>query len=116
MAVPRTLPSLLLATTGRRTGARRQTPLLRLDTESGWVVAGTNWGRRATPDWVLNLEANPEAEVDIDGRSWPVVASPVAEDDRPAVWAAFNAMWPGYASYREWASSRVIRLFRLQRR
>jgi hypothetical protein len=44
------LPSLVLTTTGRRTGQSRCQPLLYTLDEDGYVVAATNWGLPATPD------------------------------------------------------------------
>src|SRR4029450_3315772 len=64
----RDLPSLLLTTTGRRTGTPHPTPLLYVPDGDGFVVIGSNWGQRHHPSWTVNLIANPAATVSVGGR------------------------------------------------
>jgi F420H(2)-dependent quinone reductase len=46
---PRAVPSLVLTTTGRRTGERRTTPVLYLRDSERYVVVASNYGRRRHP-------------------------------------------------------------------
>ncbi len=52
---------LVLATTGRRSGLTRKTPVTYLPYEDGYLIGGGAGGQKATPDWVLNLRASPRA-------------------------------------------------------
>ena len=52
-------PTLLLTTTGRRTGKPRATPLLFLEDNGRLVVIGSRGGRSAQASWYLNLLALP---------------------------------------------------------
>jgi len=54
--------TLLLTTTGRKSGKPRQTPLeYRREEGSGYCLITAGWGGRT--DWRRNLEANPRAHV-----------------------------------------------------
>ena len=57
------IPVIMLTTTGAKTGKARSIPLIGIPMEDRLVVIGSNYGTKATPDWVHNLEANPAAEV-----------------------------------------------------
>ena len=63
---------LLLHTTGRRTGKEYVNPLVYLPDGGRWVVVGSKGGAPADPDWVRNLEANPEATSPSGKTSTPV--------------------------------------------
>jgi F420H(2)-dependent quinone reductase len=59
------MPMLLLTTWGRRTGKLRTTPLLYLPVDDVFVLVASNGGARRHPTWWFNLQANPEALVQI---------------------------------------------------
>ena len=119
------LPLLLLETTGRRSGARRVTPLLYVaaqDPASGGVdsflLAGTNWGQRQQPGWVFNLLAAPHAVVSLRGQSFPVTARVLGGQERAEAWPLLLKVWPAYDEYARRVSSssgREIMVFRLER-
>src|SRR5690349_20450013 len=62
------LPSLLLTTTGRRSGLPRTQTLLYATDGDGYVVVASNWGQPHHPAWSLNLLDNPVATVALRGR------------------------------------------------
>ena len=110
------VPSLVLHTTGARSGEPRDTYLMYTPLGGGrLVVAGTSFARDRHPAWTYNLLAHPDAAVSIRGRRYPVRASVIEDDaERDAVWARIEAQWPGYRGY-ERDSGRVVRLFALRR-
>ncbi|MFE6971528.1 nitroreductase family deazaflavin-dependent oxidoreductase [Isoptericola sp. NPDC057653] len=110
------VPSLVLHTTGARSGEPRDTYLMYTPLGAGrLVVAGTSFARDRHPAWTYNLLAHPDAAVSIRGRRYPVRATLVEDDaERDAVWERIEAQWPGYRAY-ERDSGRVVRLFRLER-
>ena len=59
------VPSLLLTTTGRRTGLRRTVPLIYARDGDAYVVTGSNYGQAHAPAWALNLLADPAAVVTV---------------------------------------------------
>jgi deazaflavin-dependent oxidoreductase (nitroreductase family) len=110
------LPSLLITTTGRRTGQPRSNPLLYAPDGVAFVVIGSNWGQHHHPAWSSNLLANPEATVTVDGQRIAVRARRVSGAERARLRALLLGVWPGYADYERRSGGRDLRLFRLERR
>jgi deazaflavin-dependent oxidoreductase (nitroreductase family) len=105
------LPQLLLTTTGRKSGLPRTVTLLYGPTEEGALLIGSNFGQANHPAWALNLEATPEARVQIGDVVTPVVARPVTDPaEREGVWSQMVDMYPGYAMYRS-RTGRDIKVF-----
>jgi deazaflavin-dependent oxidoreductase (nitroreductase family) len=107
------LPSMLLTTTGRRTGQPRTQPLLYVRDGDGYVVIGSNWGQPHQPAWALNLVAEPRAVVTLGGRQIPVRAACAAGEERERLLGLLLAMWPAYETYRQRAGDRELMVFRL---
>jgi deazaflavin-dependent oxidoreductase (nitroreductase family) len=115
LATPTSVPTFFLTTIGRRTGRRRTVPVSFVVDNGDYVIVGTNWGKRTTPDWTLNLSANPRASIETHREAVQVDARLVPEDDRARIWDALIAIWPPYATYRERAQGRDVAMFRLVR-
>jgi deazaflavin-dependent oxidoreductase (nitroreductase family) len=110
------LPSLVLTTTGRRSGQPRETPLMCVPEPGGsFLVLGSNFGRDAHPAWTGNLLATPEATVSYDARDIPVRAALLEGAARDEAWAAALRTWPTFATYQS-RIDRTIRVFRLSPR
>jgi deazaflavin-dependent oxidoreductase (nitroreductase family) len=108
------VPSLVLHTTGAKSGAPRDSALMYTpDGHGRAIVAGTSFARDRHPGWTYNLLAHPDAAITVRGRRIPVRATVIPDDERDAAWARIEAQWPGYRAY-ERESGRVVRLFRLQ--
>lgn len=108
------LPSLLITTTGRKTGLPRRNPLSYLRDGDAFVVVGTNWGQDRPPAWVFNLLATPVALVTVRGADLAVRAEEVTDGaDHARLWAAIVAGWPSYQTYLTTAGDRPVRIFRL---
>jgi len=108
-------PILLLTTTGRKSGQQRTAPVIYLRDGERLVVIGSNAGNLRTPAWALNLEANPDAEVEI-GRDRRAVRGRVATgDERADLWRRFTQHYSGFDDY-EANVTRDIRLFVLEPR
>ena len=106
------LPSLVLTTTGRKTGQPRTAPLATLPVDDGFLVVGSNFGREHHPAWTGNLLANPDATVSFRGKEIPVTAQLLDDDEKAAVWPQLTTLWPTYDRYVE-RSGRNLRVFRL---
>ena len=105
---------LLLTTVGRRSGRPRTVPLGGFQHGVDVVVAGTNGGLSKLPDWVLNLSANPAAELQIGSEHYPAVAEFLDGHEWETLWAELTRTYPGYADARRWAHRRIP-LIRLRR-
>lgn len=105
-------PILLLNTVGRKSGQRRTSPLLYRQDGDRYLIAGSHRGAATHPAWVLNLRANPAAEVEIGKKTIPVTATEVPVAERDAVWAKLDAIYASYADYRA-KTDRTIPIFAL---
>lgn len=95
------LPVISLTTTGRRSGLPRRTRLIAIPVDETLALLGTNFGRRTTPAWTLNLRANPVATIDHEGTTATVTASPATSEERAAILAAAAARFAGTVSFEE---------------
>ncbi|WP_091295678.1 nitroreductase family deazaflavin-dependent oxidoreductase [Micromonospora halophytica] len=107
------VPSLVVTTTGRRSGLPRSNPLLYVPDGDAYVVIGSNWGQRHQPGWAMNLLAEPTAEVDVKGRRLPVRAEVATGAEHDRLWQLLVTEWPAYRTYVARAGDRQIRIFRL---
>ncbi|MBO4206271.1 nitroreductase family deazaflavin-dependent oxidoreductase [Micromonospora echinofusca] len=107
------IPSLIITTTGRRSGQPRSNPLLYVRDGDGYVVIGSNWGQTHQPAWALNLLADPGAEVTVGGQRIRVRAELATGAERDRLWQLLVTEWPAYETYVERAGGRDIRIFRL---
>jgi deazaflavin-dependent oxidoreductase (nitroreductase family) len=94
---------LLLHTTGRRTGREYVNPVAYLPDDGRWAVFGSKGGALTDPDWVRNLEANPDALIEVGTETIPVRATKILreEPERDELYARQVARMPGFAEYEE---------------
>jgi deazaflavin-dependent oxidoreductase (nitroreductase family) len=105
------LPTLLLTTTGRKSGQPRTVPLIYAPDGDRFVVTASNWGQQTHPAWSANLLAEPRATVLLsDGREFPVRATLAEGAERDRVWPLVTRVWPAYDTYVV-RSGRDIRVF-----
>ena len=106
-------PALLLATTGAKTGKRRESPLLYVRDGDAFVVVGTNWGGERHPAWTGNLMKNPNAQIETAGEQLDVTAELADEATWQRLWPKMGAMYAGYDKYLERLKHRTPRMFLL---
>jgi deazaflavin-dependent oxidoreductase (nitroreductase family) len=109
------LPSLVLTTTGAKSGQKRTTPLATKPEGDHWYVVGSNFGREKHPAWTANLMAHPDAEVSYKGKTTLVRAHLLTAEEKAEVWPKLVDFYPNYDVYVE-RSGRDIRVFRLDPR
>ncbi len=108
------MPVVQLTTVGRRTGEPR-TVLLTAPLHDGeaYVVVGSRGGDDAHPAWFLNLSAQPDVEVGVQGERRPMRARVLAGEERAEVWAQVTDRYPHYAGYQR-RTQRELPLVRLE--
>jgi deazaflavin-dependent oxidoreductase (nitroreductase family) len=102
------LPVIMLTTTGAKSGQPRQAPLLAGVDGERLILFATNFGGEKNPAWYYNLTTHPNVTVTYRNRSAPYTARPATAAEREQYWPLADAMYPGYASYRQRASHREI--------
>ncbi len=94
-------PVLLLATTGRRTGQRREVALMYLEDGGRYLVVPANAARPDEPPlWWRNLQADPTAEVLVGGTWRPVRGDALDDDERDRVWPRMTAHNPNWGRFQ----------------
>jgi F420H(2)-dependent quinone reductase len=79
--IPGGPPSLLLRTTGAKSGQARTTALAYTRDGDDYVIAASNGGAPRSPGWYYNLKANPDAEINVGPKGLAVTARPVLPGD-----------------------------------
>lgn len=108
------LPVITLATTGARTGRRREVPLVGVPSGDQIAIIGTRFGQSRTPGWYFNLRADPTAEVGYRGRAVPVVAREAEGAEREAAWDRGCQIYAGYQAYARRLDHRQIHVMVLE--
>jgi deazaflavin-dependent oxidoreductase (nitroreductase family) len=101
------VPTLLLTTTGRRSGQPRTTPLIFGRDGDDYLVIASQGGAPTHPQWFLNLQVCPEAEIQVRDERMLVTARAASDDERPGLWATMARVWPNYDAYQS-RTERVI--------
>lgn len=91
---------LLLTVRGRRSGRTFTVPLMFVRDGEDLVVAASNGGVDREPQWWLNLQHSPHAEVEIADKTLNVTASQVDDTQRAAMWARLCQAYRGFAGYQ----------------
>ena len=94
------VPTLLLTTTGRKSGVKRRTALIYGRDNADYVVVASKGGTPEHPAWYLNLEADPEVEIQVLDTVLPATARTVSGEDRERLWALMRQIWPAYDEYQ----------------
>jgi deazaflavin-dependent oxidoreductase (nitroreductase family) len=106
-AFPWGVPILLLTTIGRKSGQKKTTPLLYLEDGERVVVVGSQGGMRKHPQWFLNVQQNPEVEVQI-GREVRNLRARVANPEEHALlWPRLVDLYADFATYQAWTDRAI---------
>ena len=94
------VPTLLLTATGRRTGQKRTSALIFGRDGDDYLVVASMGGAPSHPIWYLNLQANPEATVQVKEDTLTVVARTASAAEKPRLWKIVTDVWPNYDVYQ----------------
>ena len=92
--------TLLLTTTGRKTGRPTTTPLIYERAGDDYVVVASKGGAPAHPGWYRNLAKNPRVEVQVKGDVFPAQARTATGEERERLWKLAAQQWPDYDLYQ----------------
>lgn len=106
--------TLLLTTIGRKTGKRYTTPLIYRKHGDAYLVVASKGGDDNPPQWYVNLQANPEVDVQVLGDRFAARARTATPEEKPAMWEAMAKTWPAYNDYQR-KTGRVIPVVVLER-
>jgi deazaflavin-dependent oxidoreductase (nitroreductase family) len=102
---------LRLRTIGRRSGERRTAILGYYEDGPNLVTMAMNGWMEAEPAWWLNLQAHPEAVVELAGEQRTVHGRAAEGEERSRLWAQWAAIdkdLDGYAAKRPGETAVVV--------
>lgn len=93
-------PVLILHHVGRKSGEKRETPLIYLQDGEDIVIVGSMGGSTKHPAWYLNVRDRPQdVAVEIKGNRRPVEVRVADPEERTRLWPRLLEMWPAWEDY-----------------
>ena len=108
----RGVPTLLLTTTGRKSGELRRTALIYGRDGEDFVIVASKGGAPNNPLWYENLVADQKVTIQVGPEVFDCEASTYEESGaageyRQKVWDSLVAIWPGFAEYQTKTARRI---------
>jgi len=105
---PGVLPTLLLTTKGRKSGEPRALPLIYGKHGDSYVIIASKGGMPSHPVWFLNLEAEPECDLQVGALAVHARARVAEGAEREEIWQKMVEIYPPYTDYQKNAGARTI--------
>ena len=93
--------TLILTTTGRRSGQPRPKALIFGEDDGRYVVVASKGGAPRHPQWYRNLLAHPDVEVQVKERRFRARARTAEGAERQRLWRLMTGIWPDYDAYQQ---------------
>ena len=106
--------TLLLTTKGRKSGEPRELPLIYGKSGDDYLIVASKGGADAPPAWYLNIEADPDVEVQVWDDRFPAKARVATAEEKAEMWPTMTAEWPAYDDYQK-KTDREIPIIVLER-
>jgi len=105
------LPVIIVTNRGRKTGAIRKTPLMKVVDGNNYILVASQGGAPKHPKWYHNLKAEPNVEIRDEAKVYSMrVREVVDSPERHRLWDIAVAAYPPYQEYQE-RTKRVIPVF-----
>jgi deazaflavin-dependent oxidoreductase (nitroreductase family) len=93
--------TLILTTTGRRSGQERKMALIYGQHGDNYLVVASKGGADQHPSWYLNLVENPDVEVQVLADRFKARARTATAEEKPELWSTMVGEWPAYEEYQQ---------------
>ncbi|MEI6204986.1 MAG: nitroreductase family deazaflavin-dependent oxidoreductase [Enhydrobacter sp.] len=104
-----TVPALLLATKGRKSGEKYLFPLFYGETGNSYFVIASKGGAPDHPGWYKNMLVHPDVEIQVGEKTVKAKARTVpAGAERDKLWKQAVGFFPPYADYQKKVPDRLI--------
>jgi deazaflavin-dependent oxidoreductase (nitroreductase family) len=101
------VPTLLLTTTGRSSGAPQQLPLIYGRAGDRYVIVASRGGAPDHPGWYKNLVAKPDVRLQVAAERFAARARTASGDERTRLWQVMAKIWPAYDEYQAKTSRQI---------
>lgn len=97
---PASKPICLVTMTGRKTGKKREIPLMHVPHEDKKILVASLGGISKNPVWYYNLKANPDITITADGITRAYRAREVGSEEKARLWPIIVEAYPPYDEYQ----------------
>lgn len=94
-------PALLLTTRGRKSGLLRRTALYYGQDGDDYLVVGSQGGSDKHPLWYLNLDADPNVQVQVEADRFDATARTATPEEKARLWPIMVKVYKTYDSYQK---------------
>ena len=101
------VPTLLLTTRGRKSGEPRTIAIIFRQVGDDYVLIASKGGAPTHPLWYLNIEADPEVEVQVKADRFSARARVAEGEERERLWQEAVKGWPNYDVYQSRTTRRI---------
>ena len=98
---------LILTTVGRKSGQRRAVPIAYFRDGASFFIVASNWGQENNAAWYFNLQADPHAEIELDGKIIPVTSREATGDEYERLWQYAAERNPPYLDYQKMTTRHI---------
>lgn len=106
--------TLVLTTTGRKSGEQRRSAMIYGEHDGAYVVIASQGGAPTHPNWYHNLTADPDVEVQVGADRFKARARTAEGEERDRLWSLMTGLWPNFDTYQT-RTERVIPVVVLER-
>jgi deazaflavin-dependent oxidoreductase (nitroreductase family) len=93
--------TLLLTTKGRRSGEPRELALIYGRHGDDYLIVASKGGSDEPPAWYLNIEADPDVEVQVRDERFKARARTASPEEKRELWPTMTSEWPAYDDYQK---------------
>ena len=105
------LPVIIVTNRGRKTGAIRKTPLMRVTDGNNYILVASQGGAPKHPQWYHNLKADPNVEIRDETKVYPMRVREITDPaERERLWNLAVKAYPPYQDYQN-KTDRLIPVF-----
>jgi len=98
---------LILHTTGRKSGQPRSIPIAYFFHEGKYLIVESNWGKDNHADWYFNLQKQPQASIEVNGRLIKVNASFAEGEEYARLWEYVTKKHAPYLEYQKMTERKI---------
>jgi proline iminopeptidase len=95
------VPTLLLTTTGRKSGKPLTLPLIFGRSGEDYIVVASKGGAPNHPSWYLNLDADQDVQVQVKAEKFKARAHTAKGDERTRLWKMMIDIYRPYEQYQK---------------
>ena len=111
----RGMPVIIVTNIGKKTGAIRKTPLMRVEMDGNYVLVASKGGAPKHPYWYHNLKADPVVRIQDGTKIQQMTVREIKNsDERRLLWEEAVKAYPPYQEYQD-NTERIIPVFLAER-